>query len=156
MKSTPKPRKPSITALQKELRGLREEFERTKNRNTQSRAENATLTIYSAEGEACIGMNDPKWHKIVCLYEGNKCLGPPRPHWRSSWKFTERGFTLDTFLTGEFKGWRGYGESGELKYDQLPREVVLLHINTMREFLKTLSYYLPAHISMGDGNIFRP
>lgn len=107
------------------------------------------ITLYSADSDICIGMYDSKWHRIVCKYNGDICLGPPRTHWQSEWSFKEDGLTLESFVKHNDDnttiGWRGQYK-GEMKFHQLPREVLDLHHNKIVEFIKQLSIWYPAGI----------
>lgn len=115
------------------------------------------LTVYSADSEVCVGMTHEKWHRIVCKYDGARCLGGPRPHWFSSWEYNERGFTLVSFLDHEWKGWHGQYAAGELRYDQIPRDILKLHLDTINAHIKTLSSWLPCAIFNDvTGDLYRP
>ena len=136
---------------------LERELQRAQDALTKQRSESATVTVYSADDDICVGMSDPKWHRIVCQYKGDVCIGPPREHWRSGWVFGEKGFTLDTFVNHEFRGWRGQHQPGELKYHQLNRQLVALHYAKMQEYVKTLSLWLPGAIYDDvNGHMYAP
>jgi hypothetical protein len=122
------------------------------------RRQKQTLTIYSADNESCIGMSASNWHRIVCKYEGSRCLGGPRPHWTSWWSMDEKGFHFESMLNEQWKGWHGqYHERNELKYDELPRDVLMLHSNTLKKHFEPISLWFPCHIYNDfTGDLYRP
>ena len=117
-----------------------------------------TLEIYSAEKESCIGTRASNWHRIVCNYEGNVCIGSPRPHWRSTWTITDSGFSLSSMQNEQWKGWRGqYLETNEMKYDELPKDVLQIHHNALVEHIKKMGIFYPCHIYDDiNGEMWRP
>ncbi len=116
------------------------------------------IVIYSADNDICIGMHNSLWHRIVCQYEGNICLGGPRDHWQSTWKVDEKGFHLEEFVDGHWKGWKGqYKEGNELKYDELPRDVLALHHNKLCDHIQHMAIFYPCHIYNDfTGELHRP
>lgn len=115
------------------------------------------LTIYSADGIACIEHDHKLWHRIVCKYEGDRCIGTPNPHWFSQWEITASGFSLVGFLDHNWKGWHGQYTTSELRYDELPMDILTLHINALRKHIASLSYWLPCHIYNDMTNeVYRP
>jgi hypothetical protein len=121
-----------------------------------------TLTIYSADSDICIGMNHRLWHRIVCKYDGNSCLGGPRAHVKSQWDIKEDGYHLRSFEIEDdernCKGWRGqYLASNELKYDEIPRKLLNQHHQHLAEHLKKISIWYPCHIYNDfTGELYRP
>lgn len=116
------------------------------------------LTIYSAGTDVCIGRQDPLWHKIVCKYAGNQCLGGSREHWQSSWSVDEGGYHLESMINQDWKGWRGqYKHDNELKYDELPRDVLMTHHTALVNHLKNIHIWYPCHIYNDfTGEMYRP
>lgn len=103
-----------------------------------SKERRSELRVYSAGNDVCIGMYDDMWHRIVCEYEGNVCLGTPRKHWMSTWSFNERGFSVERFVDETYKGWEGhYSEDSTLRFVELPKDVVNLHTKAIQDFIKT-------------------
>lgn len=142
-----------LDALMEEMQELKKRINYLKNVAIQE-----PLTIYSAsETEYCIGMRNSKWHKIVCNYEGDRCIGSPREHWQSTWDIREDGFHLRS-MHKDFKGWHGqYNKDNELKFDELPRDILNLHHKVLVEHLKNLSIWYPCHIYNDfTGELYRP
>jgi len=114
--------------------------------------------IYSAGSDVCIGRTERLWHRIVCTYEGDRCLGGIRPHWTTSWRICANGFSLESMLDQNWKGWHGqYKETNELKYDELPRDVLTLHHNKLRAHIEKMAIWYPCHIYNDfTGDMYRP
>lgn len=117
-----------------------------------------TVRIWSADNETYVGeMFGDKWHRIVCQYENGRCLGSPRPHWTSTWEFSVKGFSLISFLDEKYEGWEGQYEPSKLRYDEIDKQLLKLHTNAMRMYLKELSFWLPCHIYNDfTGDLYRP
>jgi len=115
-------------------------------------------TIYSADYDICVGSSDRLWHRIVCKYDGNVCLGGTRPHWQSSWSVDEKGFHLEQFVNEQWKGWHGqYHQDNQLKFDELPRDILNLHHNALVKHLENMSIYYPCAIYNDfTGEMYRP
>lgn len=117
------------------------------------------ITIYSANAdETCIGQALDKWHRIVCQYEGNICLGGPRPHWQSTWDVDEKGFHLRSMHDHLWKGWFGqYRPDNQMKYDELPRDVLAIHHKVITLHIQSMAVYYPCHIYNDfTGDMYRP
>ncbi len=137
-----------LEALEKEMRGVN---------SLLRKRQNPTISVYSADGEACIGHDHQKWHKIVCVYEGGICTGAPRPHWTSTWEIRPDGFGLESVVNERCEGWHGQYSKSELRYDELPRDVIKLHADAMRKHMKSLSLWFPCHIFDDiNGELLRP
>ena len=119
----------AIVELQRQVKKLERQI---------SKANNATLHVYSADNDACIGMHAVNWHRIVCNYEGHVCLGTPRKHWTSVWSFNERGFSIERMYDETYKGWEGhFSEDSIIKFHELPKDVVALHVKIVQDFIKS-------------------
>jgi len=124
----------------------------------------AEVVIYSADQDVAISMNDPKWHRVVCKYEGDRCIGSPRIHWTSRWDIKSDGFHLKSFelddytSTPRYKGWRGqYNPENQYKYDELPRDIVSLHHTTLVNHIAKLGIWYPCHLYNDfTGELYRP
>lgn len=115
------------------------------------------ITVYSADSDVCIGHENNKWHKIVCEYEGTTCTGRPRSHWMSKWEIKCNGMHLISMFDHKFKGWQGQYEPGELRYDELPRDILKLHVDAMSAHIAKFSTWLPCHIFNDlTGDLYRP
>jgi hypothetical protein len=116
------------------------------------------IKVYSAGNDVCIGMDDSKWHRIVCVYEGNRCLGGVRPHFQSTWSIDEKGFHLESMIDEKWEGWNGqYRKDNKLKYDQLDRKVLELHHSTLVKHIQTMGIWYPCHIYNDfTGELYRP
>lgn len=131
-----------------EIDGVLEELQKLKLEVTQFKelVRQHSFNIYSADADVCIGMNHKMWHRIVCNYEGNICLGTPRSYWVSSWSIKEDGFHLESMLL-DWKGWHGqYAKNNELKYDQLPQAVIRLHHDALVDHIKKMGIWYPCHL----------
>lgn len=117
-----------------------------------------TITVYSAESDICIGMNSPLWHRIVCNYEGDVCIGTPRHHWQSKWSLQSDGFHLERFVDENWRGWSGqYRPDNALRFDQLPESVLNLHHTTLIQHVQKLGLWYPCAIYNDfTGDMYRP
>lgn len=111
-------------------------------------AERSVLTneiqIYSSATHICIGMQHKDWHRIVCQYDGDRCIGGPNPHWTTKWMMKSNGFSLESMVDEHWKGWKGqYNPDNELKYDQLPKDTLQRHHNALMEHIKQLAIWYP-------------
>ena len=108
---------------------------------------NHSVKIYFADNDVAIGMDAKMWHRIVCNYVGDVCEGSPRKHWQSEWSFKQDGFHLESFLDQDWKGWHGqYNPQNELKYDELPRQILMQHHNALVAHIAKLGIWYPCHI----------
>jgi hypothetical protein len=113
----------------------------------QSTVVQTRIKIYSSTQHICIGMNHPLWHRIVCKYEGDRCLGGVEPHWTSTWSIDDRGYHIESLIDENWKGWEGqYNPTNTLKWHELPRDILNKHFNKLQEHTKTLGYYYPCAI----------
>lgn len=115
------------------------------------------LNIYSSDTLICVGRDHKNWHRIVCKYDERGCVGTPNPHWTSNWEMRIDGFFLVGFIDQDWKGWHGEYTTSELRYDEIPRDLLARHIAEMKRYIATLSFWLPCHIYNDvTGDLFRP
>lgn len=116
----------------------------------------AILNIISSGDEICIQDVDSrdKWFKIVCDINNN-CI--PKYTWTTRWKIEPKGFSLISMLDNRWKGWHGQYEKSELRYDELPKEILLMHHNKLVEHIKNIGIWYPCHIYNDfTGDLYRP
>jgi hypothetical protein len=143
------------TSYEHRLEELGQELRKLKSFATKKPQE--TIKVYSSDELICVGMTDRNWHRIVCKYEGDQCIGTPNPHWTSHWAFNEKGYSLEGFLDQNWKGWHGQYSTSELRYDELDFKLVKRHSDKMHEFIRDLGLYFPCHIYNGvTGDLYRP
>lgn len=114
------------------------------------------LTILSADNDYVIGQPSD-WLRIVCNKDSNGLYYGVRNHWRSKWSIREDGFHLQEFVDQDYKGWHGQYVKSELRYDELPKEILALHHKALCEHTTKLGIWYPCHIYNDfTGELYRP
>lgn len=154
------------TSTEDTLSELRREIRTLEGRLASIASHVPTITVWSADAEVHVGTSyGNKWHKIVCQYDDKgQCLGGPRPHFKSDWQITEKGFSLSGFhlydRKGESRGWNGQYEAG-MRYDEIVGQfgaALKLHSDALSNHIsKDFGLWFPCHIYNDmTGDLYRP
>ena len=154
------------TGIEESISDLRNKIRSLEARLASITSHIPTITVWSADSEVHIGSSyGDRWHQIVCQYDDKgRCLGGPRPHFKSDWQITEKGFSLSGFhfndRENESKGWNGQYEAG-MRYDEIVGQfgpALKLHSDALVDHIKKeFGLWFPCHIYNDlTGQMYRP